>query len=482
MASPETSAVILRNLLDAARRDFTIADAAAASGFSLVEAERGLHALVNEYRGHLRVTEEGEMVFRFPHGFTKPWETTGRVMELARAVGRGISGVTRFLVRAWVSIVLVLYAVLFVVILFGVAFAGGGRSGGRGLGRSSQWSFGLFRFLAEALFWTFHPFSPFYAGRTRWSDSVRGRRSRSEPDESVPFYERVDRFFFGPKPDPEDPTSAQRAVVAEIRVGKGRIGLAEVIRVTGLSRSEVDPMMSRLLVDYDGSVAVSEQGGIVYSFPSLRKTASEQKPTRRAPAIWSKRERVPPLTGNPQGSNWLIGGLNAFNLLASAWMIAQGLTIERLHAVLTGLDPYQLPPPGLPIALGVVPLIFSIALFLLPLGRLAFRGRLIRKAQRENGRRAILQAVLENGNNPNGISDAELVGRYRVAAGRAPSSKEMNRYLVSLGADVDLDQAKEGVRYRFRDLELESEAVHAEREAATDEEARLGRVVFSTEE
>ncbi len=40
------------------------------------------------------------------------------------------------------------------------------------------------------------------------------------------------------------------------------------MRVTGLPRDEADPLMSRLMLDYDGSVEVSDEGGIFYRFRS----------------------------------------------------------------------------------------------------------------------------------------------------------------------------------------------------------------------
>ena len=43
----------------------TVADATAPSGLPLRDAERGLHELVAEYRGHLRVTDEGELLYSF---------------------------------------------------------------------------------------------------------------------------------------------------------------------------------------------------------------------------------------------------------------------------------------------------------------------------------------------------------------------------------------------------------------------------------
>ncbi|NUO50747.1 MAG: hypothetical protein HOV80_17995, partial [Polyangiaceae bacterium] len=66
--------------------------------------------------------------------------------------------------------------------------------------------------------------------------------------------------------------------------------------------------------------------------------------------------------------------------------------------------------------------------------------------------------------------------------GIEPDPKELTKQVVALGGDVDLDRAEEGVRYRFPDLELEARAVEAEREAAAEDEARVGKVVFSSED
>ncbi|MBK6514854.1 MAG: hypothetical protein IPM79_24650 [Polyangiaceae bacterium] len=481
---PEAAAETLQKALDPSGRDFTVADAAAASGLSLRDAEAGLHALTSEYRGHLKATEEGEILFRFPHGFTKPWETTTALRAALHKVGAWLSGAARFVVRAWVSIVLVGYVVIFVAILIALMFS---KSEDRDGGRLGWLAYALFRLVGEALFWTFHPFSPFAVGGY---DELRPRsRSRSggwkqgwvEQDQpQAPFYQRVDQFFFGPKPAPEDPNAPMRAVLAEIRAGKGRIGLADVMRVTGQPRDVVDPMMSRLMLDYGGSVEVSEEGGIAYRFPDLRKTV-EERGVRRAPPIWARREEVPPITGNPSSSDLLIGALNGFNLVMSGWVLATGLTIERMIALFTQTKPELIPPPGLPIVLGVIPFVFSFLLFLIPLARLALRGRKVRAVQRENGRRALLQGVLES-TQRGGVSDDELKQRYRVATGVEPSDKEITAAVVALGGDVDLDQAAQGIRYRFKDLELEAKAVQAERDAASEEEAKVGKVVFSSED
>src|SRR5262249_20858110 len=163
-----------------------------------------------------------------------------------------------------------------------------------------------------------HPFSPFsyYAYDRRAWAAPNPRAKRRDPNEPR-FYERVNRFFFGPDAPPRDPRELEKRVLAEIRAQKGRIGIACVLRVTGLSRDEADPLMAHLMLDYEGTVDVSDAGGIIYRFESVRKTVERAGVDAPRPKpIWAERERLAPLTGNRVGTNLAIAGLNAFNLLA----------------------------------------------------------------------------------------------------------------------------------------------------------------------
>ena len=103
--SEDSASSVLERTLDP-KLPHTVADAAAKSGLSLGDAERGLHELVTRYRGHLRVTEEGQLVFVFPHGFSAPWVTTGRLEAAARKVSDALGSILRFGVRGWVALVL----------------------------------------------------------------------------------------------------------------------------------------------------------------------------------------------------------------------------------------------------------------------------------------------------------------------------------------------------------------------------------------
>jgi hypothetical protein len=462
-------------------KDFTIADAAAKGGLAFRDAEAGLHALLSEYRGHLRVTSEGELLFRFPAGFTKPWETRTRIAETWERTARVLLGVGRFVVRAWLSIVLIAYALIFLALVIGLMFARSNDSrdsrGGVG-GFELGWVF--FRIVSDALFWTFHPFSPFaYAS---FGTPVR-TRSRGRKKDEAPFYEKVNRFFFGPEIPPPDPRAMERRILAEIRAQKGRIGIGDVVRVTGLPRDEADPLMSRLLLDYEGEVEVSEEGAIVYRFEALRKTVDEAA-TERPKPIWDRLKRLVPLTGNELGTNLLIAGLNGFNLLMSWYALSNHLTFEKIEWLIQMAQQHYprvaIPAPaeGTAIALGVVPLVFSIALFAVPLARAAYRPIKERRVARENGRRAMLREILEKAGQ-GGVTDETLRAAWKQAAGAEPDPKELTREVVALGGDVDYESGE--VRYRFPDFEAEQRALAAEREAAAEAEAKVGEVVFSSE-
>ncbi len=487
---PAAAADVLRRKIADPTKPMTVADASASSGLPLRDAESGLHWLTSEFRGHLRVTEDGDLVHVFPTAFTKPWETRERTWEVLSAIGRALFAAGRFVVRAWLLIAMIAYALLFVGIIIGLTFARGSSDRDSGFGTAMLG--GLVRAIADALFWTFHPWSPLYVGGYGGgyaNTGALGRRAPRDPNE-VPFYEKVNRFVFGPATPAPDPHEMRKRILEEIRVLKGRIGLADVMRVTGLPREEADPLMARLMLDHDGTVDVAEQGGIIYRFEGMRRTAETAPPApsgqARRGAAWDTPAKLTPLTGNPGGSNVAIAALNSFNLLASAWVLSNGMTISNLFTLLTtrlpkGSPPLVLPYDGVPIVLGVVPLVFSIALFALPMVRGFVQLRSQKKIAQENARLAILREVLTRAPKKEPVPDEALRVAYRVATGVDPTSKEITARVVELGGDVDVGPEGE-VRYRFADLEAEAEALEDERAHASPAEAKLGRVVFASDE
>ena len=87
---PAAAAEVLRQKLAHPEQPMTVADASVAAGLATRDAEIGLTWLTHEYRGHLRVTEDGDLVYLFPNGFTKPWESREAMSRLFRKVGSAL--------------------------------------------------------------------------------------------------------------------------------------------------------------------------------------------------------------------------------------------------------------------------------------------------------------------------------------------------------------------------------------------------------
>jgi hypothetical protein len=478
--SARGAATIIEPRLAGFRGDLTVADGAARAGLALRDAEAGLRWLASERGGQLKATETGELLYSFPRGLVAPPQPGGLSRAL-RATGRALASVGRFVVRAWVSVVLVSYAVIFVA----VAVAMASSREGDGIGDALV---GVLDVIVEALYWTFHPFSPVNWGREpRW---IWGGRRRKR---GLPFYERVNRFVFGPPPEVKDARERERRVLEEVRRQDGRVGPGDLMRVTGGDRESAERDLLRLVVDYDGEIEVSEDGAIVYVFKVLRTTAGQGGASVSPRPAWSERRLVPPLTGNGASTNLLLGVLNGFNLMVSGVAVSAGITVERVfqiieHARLVAeLGPYA--PPlvaahGVPLLLGWVPLVFSSGLFVLPAQRILRRRRQKTEIAAENGRLALMRLVLAE---PGGVAELSPIAARRswLAASEMKDSDAITAQIETavraLGGEVDLG-ASGAVVYRFSTEERERRALRALRAAAPRAEALPGAVVFSSGE
>jgi hypothetical protein len=53
--------------------------------------------------------------------------------------------------------------------------------------------------------------------------------------------------------------------------------------------------------------------------------------------------------------------------------------------------------------------------------------------------------------------------------------------VVALGGDVDLEASDKDVKYRFVDLETEAQALDEERAEASDDEKKVGKIEFASD-
>ena len=78
------------------------------------------------------------------------------------------------------------------------------------------------------------------------------------------------------------------------------------------------------------------------------------------------------------------------------------------------------------------------------------------------------------------LSREELARAWVAAGGKEPSDNELRDAVRALGGDVDLNEETGQLVYKFDEVEAEVQASEAGRQAASEEEARPGEVVFSS--
>jgi hypothetical protein len=441
----------------------TVGDVAAASGLPTETVRQGLKALLQSHEGHVAVSDSGELLYEFDPKLIE----RGTEPFLARAK-KAIGKVLRGGFKAWIVVMLVGYFILFVILVLAALFAqrgndsrGGGWSRGRRGGHVRLPSFWFW-------YWIWGPRwrigRPYYGHR--WERTL-------DKEDKVPFYKKVFAFVFGP--DRPKPTQKQidRGRIRLIRARNGVLTTAELMEHTALSYPEAESEMGRLLGAYDGEAIPSPEGELVYAFPQLTKTLHEGRRVRAPNPAWMRLEYPLELTGNTAGSNAAIVGMNGFTLAAAAtapWFIFPRLEIGGPAAFL---------------GLVIVPVVFSVLFFGIPLLRMASVKLENRRRAKRNVRRVLLGLVYRrslDSAGPVGVAEAHGYVSARLKD-QEVSRKEVETVLQKLAAELDADVAPgEGgeLEYTFPALPRELRAAETVRRSLQLDKRDLGDVVFST--
>ncbi|HEY2902319.1 MAG TPA: hypothetical protein VGL59_17185 [Polyangia bacterium] len=427
---------VLLEALRGRNGQLTRADAMAASGLPQDETQRGLTLLLKEYRSHLSATESGELLYQFDPAFARRDAVPFR--ERAAAIGNALWKGFSFLFKVTIMGTLVVYFTAFVAMLIALVFA---RSNDRD--DDDRGGFG-------GLFWI-------------WGWGIGGNpdpygRAPARPRQP-PFYKSVFAFVFGPPLPPVDPLRDEKELLSFIRGNDGRIAAADLVRLMGWDFARAEEEVTRLMVDYDGEPAVTDDGVVLYVFKDLRKTGGADIGDRllRPRLAWERLEAEPVLTGNSPDRNTVIGLFNAFNLSAPLWVVP--MFEAKFRISLASWD----------FLLRDFPLAFSSVFFGVPFVRW-LKARLGRRRRAAaNQRRSLLQRIF-----------ASLAPRRREDL--APTKElgaALDKELVALGGDVEPDEDGR-LNYQFPRIKQELEAVAQARAAAPRLERDPGAVIFSS--
>ncbi len=432
------------------RREATIADIVAETGIPTTRIEAIINDIVWEYRGHLKVTESGEILYYFPYGMQS--RITGARARLKRFFARLRSGLARagkLAFKVWTMVMLIGYFVLFVVLLLAAAvggFALAAKSGGGGDRRGGLLPIFLMSRLMNTMFflWMYSDLERAHYqrsrryGRTGYGgvDPLGGmggmgggmgrgmrlpRRDPNRPERRL--YHSIFAFVFG-DPEPEGPWDERErnAILEYLRGHDGVITLEELMALTGRNADAAQELMNELVVGYEGEPEVGEQGTIVYCFDRLLARVEAERADARAAAATAQksvpakriadelpqlRRPVVPFNNNPKRVNKWIAFFNGFNLLFGGYFTAFSfVVIPTVEAPLAAFYIFvaslmlhlgaAAPILTAGVALGLVPFSFSVLFFLIPWVRRRREGRDNQEIKRRNLRTRVYRAALAN--------------------------------------------------------------------------------------
>jgi len=428
--------------------------------------EGALKELLESRRGHLDVSESGELVYGF-----EPSLIRRDAVPLLQRLKGGIGGFLAKAFKAWIVVTFVVYFALFVALVVAaiVAMLSRGddrRGGGGGRGRGgSRGHFPLGNFWLWYYIWTprWRLGRPYY-GR-RWEQTLH-------KDDRAPFYKKVFAFVFGPdRPQPTQ-TQLDRSTLRLIRARRGVLTSAELVQHTALPLPQADEEMGRLLGAYAGEPSVSGDGEVVYAFPELMVSAHGRvKASEPAPA-WMRMEYPVELTGNDKKTDALIGGMGLFNLVAGAtapWFIFPQLGISGMPAF---------------IGLVLVPVIFSVLFLGAPVVR-RFTTRRENKARlQRNVRRAVLSLAYGEALGKGASVTIEAAYQHTQAKlgvdiDRALVEAAVHQLAAEFDADV-LSRPDGALGFRFPGARRQFLASESVRTSLRLEEQTLGATIFSS--
>ncbi len=444
----------------------TVGDVVAEVGLPRNQVEGTLKQLLESHRGHLQVSDSGELVYLFDPKLIQ----RDRVPLLTRLK----ASTKRFLVgafKAWIVVMLVVYFVVMVALVVAAIVAmmsrGDNKRGGRfpgGGGRAGRGG------IPNIWLW-------YYLWTPRWRLGRRSYGRRWEAtlpkEERPPFYKKVFGFVFGP--DRPEPTREQldRSTLRLIRARKGVLTTAELVEHNALPLHKAEEEMGRLVGAYAGEPAISRKGELVFGFPELMTSAHGPVAAKEPRPAWKRLEYPLELTGNEKKHDAVIVGMNSFTLLSGVtapWFIFPQLGLGGTAAF---------------IGLVIVPVVFSMLFFSVPLMRMWGVKRENRARRARNIRKLVLSIVYERALTGRGDvavgETTEYVQRKLKDQGIEPSEVEAVIHDVAAEFDADVRPDDDGkLVFNFANIRSKFSASEQIRNRLQLENRPLGEIVYSS--
>jgi hypothetical protein len=458
------------------KKGATVADICAATALSLHEVRELLPKAADEYSGHLKVTQSGEILYYFPDGFSSRYRGLGAWMKKAFGFCKNaLKAASVFLFKVWIMVMLVGYFTFFIALaLASVILSVAVQSKSSNSSRRNV-SFGPNLF---SLIWRIWFYSEITRPRYEY-----GRAARKKTP-GRPMHKAIFSFVFGeddPNKDWEE--RKNRAVITYLQANRGIISLAEYMAFTGENSIDAEKSILAFCSKYGGSPEVTEDGTVVYRFDELLLRADSGSFAELSPPV----KRLKTFSFNSKSMNGWFIVINAVNLIFGSYFLFQSFAAGQsyFYAFTHRFIVYFMgtiitePHNFIRIVLGLTPFLFSFFFWLIPLVRYFSEKRENGEIKLENFKRIAFGKIWSS---PANVEISNLITPVPECCPENPAAAG-DRAVKELGAisAVEVELNEEGkTLYSFSELENEKRAIEKYRAAIDTKRSKLGDTVFDS--
>jgi len=495
------------NSLKQRKKGAVAADICAQTALPLTTVNELLSKAADEFSGHLKVTESGEIQYYFPSGFTSRYKGIKAVFSnIFKKITAFIKKTSVILFKIWIMVMLIGYFVLFIAIALAAVFiqiaAKSNNSSSSSGDKGGFFGFGLFDLIFRL--WFFNEITkPRYSYETY--ENIKNKNTKTKR----PMHKAIFSFVFGE----EDPNKnwdeiRDKSVIAFLQSNRGVISLSEYMALTGESAPCAEKNILEFCSKFEGRAEITEEGTIIYCFDKLLLQSDNRKfsdlipgylrtggSTLKGSMIAPPVKRLKSFSANSKKMNGWFIAINAVNFIFGSYFLYQSFALGKIifdavEPVIQGLYGtvfYFLnfimsePQNFIRIVLGFIPLIFSLFFWIIPAVRNSFVKKENIKTKLSNFKRFCFSKIF---NSPKKIDiDSLDPNMNECFPDDLESAKDKIIKEIGAYSNAEVDVGINGkIIYSFNGIEREKEEVRKFRESVDLSKSDLGKTVFDTNE
>ena len=473
-------------------RGATAVDICALTALPLHTVRELLPKAADEYSGHLKVTESGEILYHYPNGFISKYR--GFWAFLKKFTGKAASFLKKtaaLFFKIWIMVMLVGYFVLFIALaVLTVVISIAGKSSGKSRGGSGVFS--IFELLIRLWFYS-------EITKTNYDYDYDYRRKPKTKEQKRPMHKAIFSFIFGEEdPNKNWDEKLNKSVIAFLQANNGVISLPEYMIFSGEDSLEAEKNILSFCSKYSGSPEATEDGTIVYRFDELLTRSDTGNSKESTVGV----QQIKEFSSNSKSKNAAFIIINAVNLIFGSYFLTQSINFSQMltnyyymaalekiveegskmyaytHMIMEYLN-FPNPHILIGVVLGVIPLVFSVFFWAVPLIRMFSEKKYNEKIKTNNFKRFGFNKIwsaLKNISIKSFTPPNDLFRPKDINAAADTVIKDIGAFS---SPEVEINASGETV-YSFNELEREKTALSKYRSTVDTSRLQLGKTVFDS--